>query len=231
MHAFEQLFCAVRVRFCCLRLTVYALFEGASCVYPRSHYFFALFVRNKRRPRLLESFVSFRKILERQRYFHHTLLNFYFKRVEQFYHKNKNVNSVEGMDESRKAVAYNQARIFPSHRWKKNIYILTGEISLASEVAVYLVATNRQRILTFWIYRKMNTRRKRRRRISPCYSAKSRKKCDNDIDECDSESVKTEDENTKLPHTLETLPPEVLEMILRMLPLRDVAGSIRIVSR
>lgn len=32
-------------------------------------------------------------------------------------------------------------------------------------------------------------------------------------------------------HTLDTLPPEVLEIVLRLLPLHDVATAIRLVSR
>lgn len=32
-------------------------------------------------------------------------------------------------------------------------------------------------------------------------------------------------------YSLNTLPPEVLEMILRLLPLHDVATSVRLVSR
>lgn len=32
-------------------------------------------------------------------------------------------------------------------------------------------------------------------------------------------------------HTLDTLPPEVLEVILRLLPLHDVATAVRLVSR
>lgn len=32
-------------------------------------------------------------------------------------------------------------------------------------------------------------------------------------------------------YALDTLPPEVLEMILRLLPLHDVATSVRLVSR
>ncbi|XP_015596235.1 uncharacterized protein LOC107268206 [Cephus cinctus] len=41
----------------------------------------------------------------------------------------------------------------------------------------------------------------------------------------------TRQSNVTRTHTLDTLPPEVLEMILRLLPLHDVASSVRLVSR
>lgn len=97
---------------------------------------------------------------------------------------------------------------------KASIYVLSGKSNI-SEFFFFF---------SFSVTLNMNTRRKRHRRSTTGSYSSVVIKNENDVAQEQNEWFRNE-------YRLENLPPEVLEMIFRFVPLVDVSTSIRLVSR